>query len=385
MSPSPRPLALNPALARIGQYPMLGQEALKRRLAEAGKQVFDFGIGDPVEETPAFIREAALQALSPRSQYPTVLGRPPLREAAAGYLARRFNVRVDPATQVLHTAGSKEAIFHLPLALIDPQSERRVVVAPDPGYAVYEHGAQLAGGVCHKVPLTPENHFRIEPDALPREVLERTALFWVCYPHNPTGAVADRAYYQRVCAAAEQYGFVVGSDECYVDLYFGARPPSVLEVSQTRTLAFHSCSKRSGMTGYRSGFMAGDPSLITALTQLRPFVGTASPNFIQDAAAVAWAEDAHAEARRALFGRKRQRMMDFFQRRGLDCSWSQGTFYLWVRVPAGHTSQSYTDLLAPAGIIVSPGPLFGKTGEGFFRLALVPSEQELEEAIAAWP
>jgi acetylornithine aminotransferase len=346
--------------------------------------VFDFGVGDPVEPTPGFIREALVRALAPRSQYPTVAGQAALRESAAGYLRRRFGVVVDPDTQVLHTSGSKEAIFSLPLALLGPASARRVVVLPDLGYAVYAHGTRFAGGECHEVPLTPGNRFLLEPDDVPVDVLARCAVFWVSYPHNPTGAVADRAYYERVVAASRRHGFVVASDECYVDIHFGRLPPSVLEVATDRVIAFHSCSKRSGMTGYRSGFMAGDAEVIAALTRLRPSLGTASPDFIQHAAAAAWAEDTHVEERRQLFARKREKLLAHLARKGLQAPWSEGTFYLWVRAPDGFTGQSYAEHLLEEGIVVSPGTSFG-AGADFIRIALVPSLDEIDAALDRWP
>jgi acetylornithine/N-succinyldiaminopimelate aminotransferase len=378
-------LSLNPVLAQLGSYPMAGFEKIKAQLRASGRPVFDFGIGDPVEETPLFIREALLSSVSARSQYPTVSGQAALREAAAGYLKRRFGVAIDASTELLPTAGSKEAIFSLPLALFNASSARRRVVMPDPGYPVYEHGTQFAGGLSHKVVLKADRGFLLEPDDLPEAVLAQCAIFWVSYPHNPTGAVADRAYFERVAAASQRHGFVVASDECYVDLHFGPqRPPSILEVTHERAIAFHSCSKRSGMTGYRSGFMAGDARLISALKQLRPSVGTASPDFIQLAAAAAWADDAHAEERRKMFGAKREKVLAHFARRNLQAAWSQGTFYLWAQVPDGFSGHSYAARLLEEGIVVSPGAFFG-AGERFIRVALVPSLAEIEQAIARWP
>nr|ASV46920.1 succinyldiaminopimelate transaminase [uncultured bacterium] len=375
---------LNPVLERLGSYPMSGFDELKRKLAAEGKPIYDFGIGDPVEETPSFIREALLAAVDRRSQYPTVVGQRTLREAAAGYVSRRFGVSVDPETELLPSAGSKEAIFHLPFALLDASSERNVVVMPDPGYPVYEHGTAFAGGVSHKVPLRAERRFLLEPDDVGDEVLARTAVFWISYPHNPTGAVADRSYFERVYAAAEKHGFVVASDECYVDLYFGAPPPSILQISKRGTLAFFSCSKRSGMTGYRTGFMAGDARIIAALRKMRPSIGTASPDFVQHAAAAAWSDDAHAVERRRVFAAKRERLLSFFETRGIEAGWSEGTFYVWARVSSGYTSESYAQALMSRGIVVSPGTFFG-AGEGFVRIALVPSLDAIGEAISKWP
>ena len=374
---------MNPLLERMQGYPMVKLDQRKEELRARGVTVFDFGVGDPVEETPAFIREAFLAAVPVQSQYPTVAGLPKLREAAAGYLERRFGVTLDPSTQILHSSGSKEAVFHLPLAVIDPASAKRVVVMPDPGYPVYERGAQFAQGIVEKVPLRADRGFLLEPADLPAALLEKTALFWTSYPHNPTGAVADRGYYERVVKAAEQHGFLVASDECYVDLWFDRKPASILEVTSKNVLAIHSCSKRSGMTGFRSGFMAGDATLIAALKKLRPSMGVASPEMTQLAAAAAWSDDVHAEERRLVFSKKRDRMLAFLKEKGLAVSWSEGTFFLWIATPQGHTSESYALRLLDEGIVVSPGTFFG-AGEGYFRVALVPSLEEIDAAIARW-
>ncbi len=183
--------------------------------------------------------------------------------------------------------------------------------------------------------------------------------------------------------AALRHGFVVASDECYADVYFGERPLSMLQVQVENVVAIHSCSKRSGMTGYRSGFTAGDPDLVAVLKRARSHPGVASPDFVSAAATAAWSDDAHAAERREVFRRKRDRFLAFFAEHGLRCEGSQATLYLWVRVPAGHTSESYALALLEAGIVVAPGTAFG-AGEGYVRVALVPTLAECEDAIAAW-
>lgn len=361
---------------------MVALEERKARLRAEGRRLFDFGLGDPKEPTPPFLREALRAAVPEVSQYPSATGTPALRLAAAGYLRRRFGVAVDPETQVIPATGAKESIFHLPFAFCgDPV--RRAVVLPDPGYPTYEVGARFAGLEPVKVALGPHNRFLLEPDEVGEAVLARTLLFWVSYPHNPTGAVAPRDYLERVGAAARRHGFVVVSDECYADVYFGEPPLSLLQVQVENALAIHSCSKRSGMTGYRSGFVAGDPDLVAQLRRLRSHPGVASPDFVTAAAVAAWSDDAHAAERREVFRRKRDRMMRFFEGHGLSCDGSEATLYLWVRVPAGHGSGSYALRLLEEGIVVSPGTAFG-AGEGYVRVALVPTLAECEEAIERW-
>jgi len=372
----------NPVLNRIQKNLSVELEERRKALAAQGKRLFDFGLGDPKEPTPAFIREALRAAVPEVSQYPSAAGTPALRRACAGYVKRRFGVELDPETQVAPCAGAKEAVFHLPLAFAGDPARTKVVM-PDPGYPTYEVGARFAGLEPVQVPLGPANRFLLEPEEVGESVLRQTLLFWVSYPHNPTGAVAPRDYLERVGRAAREYGFVVASDECYADIYFGAPPLSMLEVQVENVVAIHSCSKRSGMTGYRSGFMAGDRDLVAGLKRLRSHPGLASPEFVPAAATAAWSDDAHAAERREIFRRKRDRFLRFFAEKGLVADASDATLYLWLRVPAGRTASGYALRLLDEGIVVAPGTAFG-AGEGYVRVALVPTLEECEEAIAAW-
>jgi succinyldiaminopimelate transaminase len=372
----------NPVLGQLQVNLMVALDERKARLRAEGRRLFDFGLGDPREPTPTFLREALKGAVPEVSQYPSAQGTPALRRAVAGYLARRFAVSVDPESQVVPATGAKETIFHLPLAFCgDPA--RRLVVMPDPGYPTYEVGARFAGLEPVKVALGPANRFLLEPEALGPGVLDRTLIFWVSYPHNPTGAVAPRDYLERVAAAALRHGFVVASDECYADIYSGEPPLSMLQVQVENVLAIHSCSKRSGMTGYRSGFVAGDPDLVAILKRVRSHPGVASPDFVNAAATAAWGDDAHAAARRAVFARKRELFSAFFRGRGLEVHGGDATLYLWVKVPGGLDAAGYALRLLEAGIVVAPGTAFG-AGEGYVRVALVPTLDECQAAIDCW-
>lgn len=373
----------NPVLDAIQTNLMVALDERKQQLRVAGKRLFDFGLGDPKEPTPAFLRDAVRAAVPDVSQYPSPAGTPALRRACAGYLERRFGVKLDPDRQIVPATGAKETIFHLPFAFAGGDPRRTKVVMPDPGYGTYEVGARFAGLEPVKVPLTAERRFLVEPEDLGADVLSRTLVFWVSYPHNPTGAMAPREYLERVGRAAKRYGFLVASDECYSDIYFAERPLSMLEVQVENVVAIHSCSKRSGMTGYRSGFTAGDPDVVALLKRLRSHPGVASPDFVSAAAVAAWSDDAHAAERREIFRRKRDRFLAFFAERGLRCDGSEATLYLWVRVPVGHSSASYARALLEEGIVVAPGTAFG-AGEGYVRVALVPTLAECEDAIAAW-
>ena len=374
----------NPILTALPEYPIERLNQAERDLRAAGKRVFDFGTGDPLDPTPPFIRQALEQGVPASCRYPPVRGTPVFRAAAASYLRRRFGVEVDPETQVLPTLGSKEAIFLVPFAFLDPRGPRDTCAFPLPGYPVYEAGTRFAGGRAHGVPLVPANRFLIEPWALPADVRQRLAVLWINYPHNPSGALAPREYLERVARFAAEEDVVVCSDECYVDIYLDERPASLLEHGTKNLLAFHSCSKRSGMTGYRSGFVAGDPELVKAFGKLRPNVGTAPQAFVERAAVAAWNDDAHAAERREAFAAKRRVFQELFARRGIELCGGTGGFFLWFRAPGGD-DVAYAERLLSAGIIALPGSWLGPGGEGFCRIALVPDLETCRAAAEAWP
>ena len=383
-----RPLPTNPLLGRLGEYPLAVFQDLARRLAEDPEPVHDFSIGDPREPTPAFIRRALVDALDPVSRYPTAAGLRPLREAVAAWVQRRFGVEVDPDAAVVPTAGSKEGIFHAPLGFLDPRGDRRAAVWGAPGYQPYERGALFAGGESDPVDLTDEGGWVLELGDLHPDRLRRACVAWLNYPHNPTGATVDLAYYRRALDVAREHGFVLGSDECYADIHppGEAPPPSVLQACDgdlTGVLVAFSLSKRSGMTGYRCGALVGDPDLVRAQRTLRPNVGTASPEPIQRAAAAAWSDDAHVAERRAAFQAKREVLLPFLEEAGLRLSGSRATFYLWVEAPGGD-DEAYARALLDARVVVSPGRAFGRAGAGYLRLALVPDVEGCAAAVASW-
>ncbi len=377
-------MKLNPALATLGNYPIatIQQRAIDRR--EAGLPVIDFSIGDPIEPTPTFIRDAARAAVPDVSQYPTAIGRADLRTAIAGWVKRRHGIDIDPATQVIPTSGSKEAIFSTHLAFIDPHAAD-VVVFPSPGYPVYERGALFAGAELHKVILSGD--FVMRAADIDPGVLGRTRLIWICSPHNPAGSVTTVDELTDLYRLARDNDALLLSDECYADTYedevFPQGPPSALQVADDGfegLLVYLSLSKRSGMTGYRSGAIVGDTAAISALKNLRSTTGSASPDFVQQAAAVAWNDDEHAAERREIFTKKRQILGAAFDKLGLEIVGSQAGLYLWVKVD---DDLATTDVLLDHGVVVSPGRFFGDGGEGYIRLALVPALDECEAAADA--
>jgi acetylornithine aminotransferase len=246
---------------------------------------------------------------------------------------------------------------------------------------VYERGAQFAGAVPRFVPLREENDWLPDLDAIDDETWERCAIFWVNYPHNPTGAVAPRAFYEELAERARQHGFYLASDEAYTELWFDEAPGSAVQLDdRTNVVVFQTLSKRSSMTGYRSGFVCADAELIDALRSFRPNVGTAPQEFVQRASVAAWSDETHVEEGRALYARKRALLEPALPRvaRGS----SVASFYLWFPVPDGVTSEAFATRLLEHGVVVAPGSYFGPSGEGYARLALVPDEAACARAAA---
>jgi len=373
---------ISPTLTGQATYPFvrLNQVAAARR-AE-GLEVIDFGMGDPREPTDPRIIDALRNGVRERMGYPAAVGLPELREAVAGWVDRRFGVTLDPDTHVIPTLGSKEAIFSFAQVVLDIAGGRDTVVLTEPGYPVGVRGAQFAGARVEELPLLEKNGFLPDLDAVSVETWRRTALFWVNYPNNPTGVTAPLAFYERLAALAREHDFVLASDEAYTELWFDEPPVSALQLDDwTNLVVFNTLSKRSSMTGYRSGFVAGDPTIIAALKQFRPNVGTAPQEFVQRASVVAWGDEEHVGRARAAYAEKRRLFLEFFERVGLRDAGGPATMYLWVATPPGISSETMATRLLEHGVIVAPGAFLGDSGEGYIRFALVPTLDECLRAI----
>ena len=378
---------MNNDLKNLKPYPMAILQERKAALRAEGQTLFDFGTGDPVEPTPEHIRQALINAVPEVSQYPSVQGTPLLKQAVVDYVARRFAVELDVQQHVLPSAGSKEAVFHLPLAFIDPATEQDGIIYGTPAYPVYRHGGLFAHGTLHEISLSAEQGYLLNPDALSSDILATSKIMWLNYPHNPSGAGASLTYLQEMSDLCREHDIILINDECYADTYFNGHqpPPSLLQCGLTNNLVIHSCSKRSGMTGYRSGFIAGDRELIAEYRRWRVAMGVASPVFVEAAGAAAWSDDSHAAERRAIFDRKRQVLATGLAERGIEVFDSAGGLYLWCRVPQGFDDQSYAERCLEAGIIISPGGFFAEHCRDWFRLAVVPSIDDCHAALTRWP
>jgi succinyldiaminopimelate transaminase len=367
-------MRIDPVLAGLETYPFVRLEQARRRLRAAGVDLIDFGMGEPREETPAFIRAAVAEAIEPLSTYPSTEGLPELRTAVAGWVDRRFGVGLDPEGEVLPTLGSKEAIFHLAQVLAGD-----LVAVPAPAYPVYERGAMFAGKEVLQLPLREEAGFLPDLDAVPADTWARVAILWLNYPNNPTAATAPLPFYERAAALARKHDFVLASDEAYSEIYFGDPPASALQVGDRANLAvFNTLSKRSSMPGYRSGFVAGDPELIAALKRYRPNVGVAPPAFVQRAAVAAWGDEAHVQAVRDRYRVKRDLLAPALAARGLRHAGGDASFFLWL--DAAPDADGLAARMLDAGILVTPGSYFGPEGAGYLRLALVPTPEACERA-----
>jgi succinyldiaminopimelate transaminase len=370
---------LNPVLAGMASYPFVRLAEAKQAVAARGIDVIDFGVGEPREETPAFIRRALARALDaePVSSYPLAPGLPELREAIAAWVARRFGATVDPDAEIVPTMGSKEAIFHL-AQIVAGRGDR--VAIPTPAYPVYARGALFAGVEVLDVPLDPARGWLPDLQAVD---WDGVALLWLNYPNNPTAATATLELYEQAAALARAHGFVLAVDEAYSELWFAGDPPvSALQLGDTTNLAvFNTLSKRSSMPGYRCGFVAGDPELVEAMKRYRPNVGLAPQTFVQRAAAAAWADEDHVVETRERYRAKRDALLPALLAAGLQPSGGDASFFLWLRVPGGEDAEAFAlRLLNERGIAVAPGPFFGPGGEGHVRIALVPTLAQCRRA-----
>ena len=326
------------------------------------------------------------------SAYPATAGGLALRQACSDWLKRRYKVSADPANQVLPVNGSREALFAFAQTVLNGQADAWVV-CPNPFYQIYEGAALLAGAQAFFVASRAENNFAVDWDSVPEAVWAKTQLVFVCSPGNPTGAVMPLAEWQKLFALSDKYGFVLVSDECYSEIYFGDKPPlGGLEAAMLsgRTdfrnlVSFTSLSKRSNVPGMRSGFVAGDAKLIEAFLRYRTYHGSAMGGMVQAASIAAWNDEVHVEENRALYREKFAQITPLLSQ-VLDVALPDAGFYLWAGVPGGDDEAFAVELLAQYNVTVLPGRYLAREvngvnpGQGRIRMALVAQPQECLEA-----
>ncbi|WPX96312.1 aminotransferase class I/II-fold pyridoxal phosphate-dependent enzyme [Candidatus Bandiella euplotis] len=357
-----------------------------QELKAKGIEVIDFGVGDPKSPTPDLVIDNLSRFAKDRatSGYPSYIGDISYRKACAEYIKREYNVALNPETEISSTIGSKEAIFNFPIGFVNPGD---FVICPTPGYPVYKSGTRFRGGEAYFTPLLEKNKFLIDFSSIPDEVARKAKIIWTNYPNSPTGVTAPREWLQDLVAWAEEYNVIIAADEgCYNDIYFEKKPISILEIQKEGVITFYSLSKRSNMTGYRIGFVAGDERIVSGFKKVKTNIDSGTPTFIQDVAVLALKDESVVSEMIAQYKQKRDIMMDVLTSRGLEKPIGDSTFYLWQKTPKGMNSLEFANSLADLGIIVTPDQLISdevggiNPGENFVRFALVPTIEEVVEA-----
>lgn len=370
----------------LPQYAFKIIEDQVQTLRKKGIQTIDFGMGDPTTPTPLFIRRACQNALHQHksSGYPLYEGSLEYRQTIAHFMQNRFNVKLNPETEISSTLGSKEAIFNFPHAFLNPGD---YVLAPSPSYPPYFTGTTFAGGHTYFYPLLEKNNFYPDFTRFPKKILKKTKILWLNYPNNPTGQTATRSFYLEAIRFARRHNLILASDECYSEIYFKKPPLSLLEITRKNVVVFQSLSKRSCMTSYRVGWICGDPHLIHIFRQLKTNLDSGTPQFIQTAAIAALKNETHVRKNRTLYEQKLQILASAFQKIGLPNSIPEATFYLWQKIPTDYNSITFAQkLIQECGIVATPGELISQPtqnlnpGQNFVRFALMPSLPEIRLA-----
>lgn len=373
---------------RLGKLPAYLFVDINRKIEEKrarGEDIVSFAIGDPDLPTPSHIIEHLCRAAHDPAnhRYPETNGLPELRQAIAEWYKRRFGVALNSEKEVLPLIGSKEGIGHVTLCFVEPGD---IALVTDPGYPVYSMSTLIAGGEPYFMPLTEENDFLPDFNAIPAEVLVKAKLMWLNYPNNPTGATANLDFFGKAIDFAKDHNLAICHDAPYTEVYFDdQKPPSLLEVPGAKEVAieFHSLSKTYHMTGWRIGMAVGNAETIDALFRVKSNLDSGIPQAIQYAAieALRGSQECVSE-HNAVLQRRRDKLTKVLREIGLTTRMPKATFYVWARVPSGYTSVDFTSkLLDEAGIAVTPGIGYGREGEGYIRLSLTLPDDRLDKAI----
>ncbi len=352
---------------------------------EAGVDVISLGIGDPDIPTPDHIIAAAQKqvAVPENHQYPSSVGMLSYRQAVADFYARRFNVQLDAKTEVVSLIGSKEGIAHVSWCYLNPGD---IVLVPDPGYPVYSGGAILAGAEPYYMPLTAGRGFLPDFSAIPEEVAQKAKMMFINYPNNPTGAVADEAFYLEAIKFARKYEILICHDNAYSEVSFdGYRPLSFMEMPGAKEVGieFSSVSKAYNMTGWRIGWAVGNAGVIEALGRFKTNIDSGQFQAVQYAAiaGLTGPQDAVA-ANNEIYRERRDIVVDGLNAMGWNLARPKATFYIWAPVPKGFTSASFAELVIDkAGVVITPGNGYGEQGEGYFRISITMPKDRIAEAL----
>ena len=385
---------MNPNLDKLQPYPFQRLRDLFRDVApNPDLAPINLSIGEPKHETPAFIKQVLADNLSGLANYPTTVGNPALRQTISAWLSRRYGIpALDPEKAIIPVNGSREALFAFAQAVIDVSRPAPIVVCPNPFYQIYEGAALLAGAEPYFINTVSENDYAMDFEAVPETVWQRTQLVYVCSPGNPTGKVMDLAQWCTLFELSDRYGFVIAADECYSEIYFDeAQPPlGALQAAHKlgrdhrRLVMFSSLSKRSNVPGMRSGFAAGDASILEKFTLYRTYHGCAMNPAVQAASIAAWNNEAHVVENRRLYAEKFAQVTPLLQGK-LEVSMPDAAFYLWARTDMSDTEYAVR-LYRDFNVTVLPGSFLAREAHGvnpgrnFVRMALVASLEDCLQA-----
>ncbi len=375
---------LSSRIKHLPPYLFASIDKMKQNAIEKGTDLIDLSIGDPDIPTPSLIVQAMKKAVENpvHHRYPSYEGMLSYREAVTRWYQRRFNVKLDPQTEVLSLIGSKEGIGHIPLAFVNPGD---IVLVPSPGYPVYPIGTLFAGGKSYFMPLKEENDFLPDLHAIPEKVLMKTKLVFINYPNNPTSAVAPREFFQEVIRIALKYNIIVCHDASYTEIYYGQRPPSFMQIPGAKDVGieFHSLSKTYNMTGWRIGFAVGNREVLAGLGKVKTNLDSGVFQAIQEASVVALdMNQSSLSDIRKTYQKRRDILYSGLKKLGMRIIKPKATFYVWVKVHPYFDSMSFiTHMLDKAGVLATPGNGFGEAGEGYVRFALTASTDRIREAV----
>lgn len=371
----------------IGSYAFADVDNEVAKLRKLGITPIDFGVGDPKCPTPGIIRNYCKRAIDKRKEngYPSYIGTLEYRETIAKWAKQRFNVDLNPKKEITSTIGAKEGVFNFHEGIINPGD---IVIIPNPGYPPYERGTLFAEGKPYFYPLLKENNFLPDLDKIQDEIRKKAKLMWINYPNNPTGATISKEKLKEIIDFGKDNNIIIGSDECYTELYFEELPISILELTKENVFAIQSLSKRSAMTCYRVGWLAGDERIVDIFKKVKTNIDSGTATFIQDAATAALLDEQHVEQFRIEYKKKRGIMVCALTSIGLEDCTPQAAMYIWQKIPQGTTSVDFAKRLLQkdTSIVTTPGNWISNEvdglnpGEGYVRFALVPTLQDCKKA-----